>query len=189
MTEPNKTLPFATLFFGLLAAREDLFPEVERILQKEYSPIIERSATIPFTQTDYYEREMGAGLLRRWVAVEFMLDPDQLAAVKLHTNRIERLWTIESNGSEAHRQVNIDPGYLDLARVVLASCKDRDHRLFLRSGVYGEVTMSYKTAAKSYQPFPWTYADYRTEEAQEFFLKLRSTHRQRTEAWKERIAM
>ncbi len=177
-----------TLFFGLLAAGPELFDPVETLLAKEFSPILERSATIPFTHSDYYTGEMGAGILRRWVAVECPIDPESLPGVKRHTNRIERVWA--APGSEAagalRRRVNIDPGYLALSKVVLATCKDRDHRLYLDSGIFGEVTLSFKAASKSYEPFAWTYPDYRTPEAQEFFLRLRKGCVERGEAWRAR---
>lgn len=178
MAQANSTPPSVSLFFGLLVADDALFAEVEGILQKEYTDIVLRSETLPFDMTDFYNAEMGSCILRRWVGVESTIDPSALRAIKNHTNRIEKIWA-EGEGDAMRRRVNIDPGYLTPAKVVLASCKDRDHRMYLGSGIFGEVTLSYKRGSKRYEPFPWTYPDYRTEAAQSFFLEFRERHRER----------
>lgn len=178
MAHANPTPPPVSLFFGLLVADKSLFSEVERILQKEYSTIVVRSETMPFDMTNFYAGEMGNYILRRWVAVEWLIDPEALATIKNHTNRIERIWA-EGEGETMKRRVNIDPGYLTPAKAVLASCKERDHRVYLRDGVFAEVTLSYKRASKRYESLPWTYPDYQTQTAQAFFHALRENHRQR----------
>lgn len=178
MAQANPSPTKVSLFFGLLVSDESLLPEVERILQKEYSTIVLRSDTIVFDMTDYYAEEMGPSILRRWIGVEWLISPDALATIKNHTNRIERIWA-EGEGESVRRRVNIDPGYLTEAKIVLASCKERDHRIYLASGVFGEVTLSFRRATKRYEAFPWTYADYQTETAQKFLLALRENYRER----------
>lgn len=182
MTEAKTPPPPVSLFFGLLVSDASLFEPVEALLAREYSPILERSETIPFNQTDYYMEEMGGPILRRWIAVQWLMDPADLATIKTHTNRIEKVWGEVVQG-EMRRRVNIDPGYLDLSRVVLASCKDHSHRLYLGQGVYGELTLNYKRATQAYEPLPWTYADYQTPAARDFFQRVRGSHRERAEAW------
>jgi len=108
----------------------------------------------PFTHTDYYAKEMGVPLFKRLLAFERLFIPDELAPNKLITNFIESDLSVGGR-----RRVNLDPGYLDAARVVLASTKDHAHRIFLGKGVYGEVTLLYRKGA--FQPLPWTYPDYR----------------------------
>ena len=85
--------------------------------------------------------------------------------IKLSTNRLEQ--SLSVNGK---RTVNIDPGYLTPARVVLASTKDFGHRLYLGRGIYGEVTLMYQK--KEFRPLPWTYPDYRSEPYHRFFEEL-----------------
>ena len=82
---------------------------------------------------------------------------------KLITNFIES--DLSTGGA---RRVNLDPGYMDAARVVLASTKDHAHRILLGKGIYGEVTLLYRDGA--FRPLPWTYPDYR-EAATLAFLK------------------
>lgn len=120
----------------------------------------------PFTHTDYYSKEMGAPLFKRLVAFERLFLPEELAPDKLITNFIE---TDLSSGGR--RCVNLDPGYLDAARVVLASTKDHAHRIYLGKGVYGEVTLLYRHGA--FQALPWTYPDYREEGTLAFLKAVR----------------
>jgi hypothetical protein len=80
--------------------------------------------------------------------------------------KIEKRFSIANK-----RQINIDPGYLSLDKVVLATHKDYSHRLYLGKGIYGEVTLFFKD--KTFNPFPWTYPDYRTHEYINFFNDAR----------------
>lgn len=183
MGEVKPEKPFVTLFFGLLATSEAMLEAAESILVKEFSPVLRRSATIPFDMTTYYAGEMGEKLLRRWIALELPISPDTLPMIKNHTNRMENIWAETVDGKRA-RRVNIDPGYLDLARVCLATTKDRDHRLYIGSGIFGEVTVRYRKESGKYEGLPWTYADYLTPAAQEFFVAVREGHRARADKFR-----
>jgi hypothetical protein len=131
-----------------------------------FGPIAATHEPYPFTQTDYYEKEMGAPLYKRLVAFERLVQPDELASDKLITNFIEA--DLSTGG---RRAVNLDPGYLDAARLVLASTKDHAHRILLERGIYGEITLLYRDG--SFQPLPWTYPDYREEGTLTFLRGVR----------------
>ena len=98
-------------------------------------------------------------------------DPAELAADKLQSNRWERDWTEELTLSQddSKRLINIDPGYLSMTKLVLASTKNREHRIYLRDGIYAEVTLAFRDQA--WTSMPWTYADYQRPDVLEF-LKL-----------------
>jgi hypothetical protein len=121
-------------------------------------------------QTTYYEREMGRGLTRAYLGFDSLRSMSDLAAVKHTTNQLETQWAVGER-----RQVNLDPGYLDHAKVVLATTKDYSHRLYLGGGMYAEVTLQYRN--KSYQPWDWTYPDYRQPAALDFFNQLREVYK------------
>ncbi|HID32484.1 MAG TPA: DUF4416 family protein [bacterium (Candidatus Stahlbacteria)] len=125
-----------------------------------------RSEVIPFDLTDYYEPEMGKGLLRVWCACREPFPPDKIVELKHKATGIEK-----ELAQEGKRMVNIDPGYVDMKRVVLATHKDAAHRIYLKDGIYAEVTLIYHK--KSFQPLPWTYPDYRFDAAIQFFNSLR----------------
>ena len=158
-------------FCGLLLAPTVSHHEIETALEQVFGPIIAHSAVMPFTQTTYYEREMGPGLARYYVAFEPLRDMEELAALKHATNRLEMHW---SNAGR-QRRVNLDPGYLDLAKVVLATTKDYSHRLYIGAGMYAEVTLRYQH--RHFQPWAWTYPDYRAPAALDFFNQLRDAYK------------
>lgn len=127
------------------------------------------SEAFDFSETDYYAAEMGAGLLKQFWAFD-LIDPARLPAVKRQTNEWEADYAALGRHPET-RPLNLDPGYVTLAKLVLASTKDHAHRIYLSHGIYAEVTLSYRGGV--WQPFAWTYPDYRREDFQVFFTHCR----------------
>ena len=163
--EPQKVKIFA----GLLIARLSFLPQVRQLLEEKLGTVDLSSQVLDFNYTNYYEAEMGTGLKRVFLGFSDLVTPDRLIDIKLFTNNLEQ--TLSEGGK---RLVNLDPGYLTAAKVVLASTKDYAHRLYLGSGIYGEVTLVFRQ--KQFQPLAWTYPDYQTEAYHEFFRQLRSTY-------------
>lgn len=128
------------------------------------------SEVMDFTFTGYYDKEMGAGIKRQFVSFTRLILPEQLPVIKLLTNKIEQDLALKGK-----RRVNIDPGYLSLAKVVLATTKDYSHRFYLGQGIYGEVTLTY--ARGKFSSFPWTYPDYQTQSYQQFFGEIREIYK------------
>ena len=136
----------------------------------EFGPSAAVSDAFDFTETDYYSAEMGPGLKKQFWIFGNTIDPCRLAAIKRQTN----LWEAEYAGLKTHtepRPLNLDPGYLTLAKLVLASTKDHAHRIYLADGIYAEVTLSFRRGG--WQPFDWTYPDYRRADFQQFFTGCR----------------
>ena len=163
--EPQKV----KIFIGLLIAELSLLPQVRRLLEEKLGTIDLSSQVLDFNYTDYYEAEMGTGLKRVLLGFSDLVTPDRVVDIKLYTNKLEQTL------SEGERRlVNLDPGYLTAAKVVLATTKDYAHRLYLGSGIYGEVTLVFHS--KQFQPLAWTYPDYQSEAYHEFFRQLRSKY-------------
>lgn len=161
------------LFIGVLVSHAKLIPEVEQRLISVYGGIDHRSAVIPFDFTDYYEPEMGDIIDRVLFSFERLIEPDRLPEIKTQTNEFEQ--QLVPLYPAAKRPVNLDPGYIEQAKVILASTKNFYHRIYLGNGIFGEVTMHFRN--NTYQFFPWTYPDYQSKEYQEFFLKMRHIYR------------
>jgi hypothetical protein len=128
------------------------------------------SPAFDFTETDYYTATMGAGLKKQFFAFERLVDPSQLAGIKRSTNE----WEAKYAGLGLHpepRPLNLDPGYITPAKLVLASTKDHAHRIYLRDGIYAEVTLSFR--GRKWQPLESTYPDYRRDDYQRFFTECR----------------
>ena len=158
-------------FCGLLLTPAISQHEVEYMLEPAFGPVVLRSPLMPFTQTSYYEREMGDQLMRCYIAFKPLRSKGELAEAKHLTNELEHLWSVAGE----YRLVNLDPGYLELAKVVLATTKDYTHRLYIGAGMYAEVTLHYHR--NSYQPWEWTYPDYRESMSLTFFNQLREVYK------------
>jgi hypothetical protein len=161
------------LFIALLAAGEDLFPRVESDLSALFGAIDSASGIFPWTMSDYYESEMGAALRRRFLSFERLISPETIAEIKHKTRDVEdRYRHVEGEGSG--RSVNIDPGYVDAGKVVLASTKGAGHRMYLRAGIYGETTLLFYDG--SFHPFPYTYRDYLWSDTMAFLAGVRARY-------------
>ena len=161
------------LFIGVLVSNAKLISEVEQRLIRAYGPIDHRSSVIPFDFTDYYEQEMGDIIDRVLFSFERLIEADRLTEIKKQTNQLEQ--ELAPLYTAVKRPVNLDPGYIEQAKVMLASTKNFYHRIYLGNGIFGEVTMHFRN--NTYQFFPWTYPDYQSKEYQEFFLKMRHIYR------------
>ncbi len=147
----------AKLVVAMLAPREEWFDRAEAALAERFGPVDYRSASIPFDYTRYYAPELGDTILRRFAAFAPLIDPGTLADVKVWTNALEQAWAADGGT----RRINLDPGYMTLAKLVLATTKDHSHRIYLAQGIYAEVTLTYRN--RDWHPCPWTYPDYRSE--------------------------
>jgi hypothetical protein len=148
-------------------------------LEQAFGPIAQASTAFAFTETGYYQATMGPGLLKQLVAFQRLIAPEALASIKLQTNAMEeRLARLERFPDV--RPLNLDPGILTLGKFILATTKDQQHRIYLRDGIYAEVTLRYQGG--SFEPWPWTYADYRRADVQAFLQLVRSAYKDQLRA-------
>lgn len=156
------------LFMGVLSTRG--FPSsLEKKLESLYGPILLRTEPFPFDFTDYYVSEMGEGIARFFIAFSALIAPDSLADVKTVTDEIEKEYS-----EDGKRKINLDPGLLTEANIILATTKNRSHRIAIGRNLYGEVTLIYQN--HRYNALPWTYADYRSEKVQEMLISFRKEY-------------
>jgi len=163
----------AILFCGLLVNGRAGEKEVAETLEREFGRIVLKSEPFIFTETDYYESEMGERLTRFFVGFDRFIEKERIADIKQKTIDIERK---RYSGGEG-RNVNIDPGYLTSAKVVLPTTKNFQHRIYLQDGIFAEVTLRYRR--NSFQAWEWTYPDYLRPESIRFFNRLREFYRER----------
>lgn len=165
MSTPSAPKP-AALIAGLLLAR-DFEPErVIEELNRRFGTVEAMSEPTAFSQTTYYDREMGQGIRRCFCLFCDLVDPGRLARIKIETNRIEK-----ELASGENRRVNIDPGLLTANRLVLASGKDAPHRIFLSDGIWAELALIYSSGR--FDGLFWTYPDYLDERTLAFFNEAR----------------
>ncbi|MCX7702856.1 MAG: DUF4416 family protein [Planctomycetota bacterium] len=163
----------AKLFCGILTKYADLLEEIKEKLTNLFGEIDTESSLMKFEQTDYYTESMGKPLLRKFFSFAPLIAQESLREIKLKTNALEKRFA-EDKRFDVTRPVNLDPGILTASRLVLASCKDYSHRIYLGEGVYAEVTLIYRKG--EFAPLEWTYPDYRSAEYREYFSKVRSIY-------------
>lgn len=161
------------LIIGVLTSTPELLRQIYKALEEYFGPIDLRSDILPFKFTDYYDEEMGNGIQRQFYSFEKLIMPDEIATVKVQTNHIEES-IASSKKYSVQRPINIDPGYMNESRLILASTKDFSHRIYLRDGIYAEVTLNYRR--RRYESFPWTFPDYKSSDYQNFFLLARELY-------------
>jgi hypothetical protein len=158
------------LFAGILfQGNEDLLKTLG-ILSAKIGAIEEKTPGAPFLHTDYYEKEMGKGLMRTFIIFGPLVERETLPEIKIITNEIE-----QSFASEGKRTVNIDPGYVALEHVILATTKGYAHRVHLKNGIYADLTLMYRNG--TYRPLEWTYPDYTEEQTISLFMRWRENHK------------
>jgi len=172
------------LFAGIITAFLPLFEKVKEMLVAKFGAIDFEMVPVPFNFTDYYEEEMGTNLQRKFISFTNLISPSDIADIKVLTNEMEKKIAEDGkcsrvpNGEVVRRPVNIDPGYLNLSKIVLVSTKNYSHRIYLGKGIYAEITLMYKD--KSFRGMDWTYPDYLTKDYLNFFANVRNIyHRQR----------
>ena len=157
------------LIASLFAGDETLLAVARGALVKHFGSMDYESDVFPFDHTTYYAPEFGEGLVRQVVAFRDLVSPDSLAEIKRATNELEMTWTVDGR-----RHVNLDPGYVSLGKLVLATTKNYSHRIYLGQGIYAEVTLRYKQGA--FQRWEWTYPDYAGSAYLELFARIRQIY-------------
>jgi hypothetical protein len=166
------------LLAGAIFADEGILFQAEKNLRRRFGPIDFKSQAVPFNFTQYYAKEMGDNLWRCFFSFQRLILPGALADIKRYTNSLEKRLSRGHKGRGIsfgqRRRINLDPGYISLAKLVLASCKDYAHRIYLKKGVYAEVTLHFENG--HFQAYPWTYPDYQSQSYLQSFNQIRSLY-------------
>ncbi len=117
---------------------------------------------------------MGEELNRQFFSFTDLIDREDIVDIKIETNDLEQ--EIRINREKQGRDVNIDPGYITLVNVTLATTKDFRHRIYLGKGIFLENTLYYDRKAKSHRHWEWTFPDFRTDQYKAYFNNLREIY-------------
>lgn len=169
------------LICGMISGDVDLMRRARALLARRLGEIEDESEVWPFDATDYYEVEMGPDLRRMFVSFGALADPGRLAAIKRETNDLEAEICRDAASPPEFRLVNLDPGYVGLGKLVLATTKDYSHRVYVADGIYAEVTLHWQQGG--WQAWPWTYPDYAGGRYFGFFTRVRKRLREQISAW------
>ena len=162
------------LIVGMLSSSPALFDLAEESMAELWGLIDERSAAMTFEQTHYYEKEMGTNLQRKFVSFAELIDPGQLAAIKHQTNALEAdlVEPPDQPTLPVPRPVNLDPGYVEPSKLVLATTKNYSHRIYIGQSMYAEATLYYSKG--KWQSWPYTYPDYASGAYDSFLNRVRT---------------
>jgi Domain of unknown function (DUF4416) len=137
---------------------------------KAFGAIDWQSEDFPFDVTDYYEKEMGKELLRRFYSFQNLILPDAIAEIKIRTNELENKYR-----NESVRRINLDPGYLDTYKVVLASTKFGGQKIYVGKGIYADMTLvMYKG---QWESFAWGFPDFKSRRYDAVLSKIRDLYK------------
>jgi hypothetical protein len=169
MSTPSKSED-VKLICSIFSAEEDFIDTVISELEGEFGPVDWVSPCLFFDRTRYYEKEMGWPLHRRFITFRKLIRPEGIVEAKLFTNEIENRYL-----KDTRRRINIDPGYISLERLVLATGKNFTHRIYLSKGIYADLTMVYNKG--SFKPLEWTYRDYSDPDSIVYFNNIRERYK------------
>ncbi len=161
--EPSK----AKLIVGLMYSNDQILARALYCLVQQFGPIQINGPTIEFNFTKYYEEEMGELLKKTYIAFTAPIKIESLPEIKQFTNKIEC-----DLSKQEKRTINIDPGYVTVNQVVLASAKEHPHRIYLSCGIYGQIVLVF--CRNEWIPVEKTFADYKQKEVKEFLISVRS---------------
>ncbi|MEP0848281.1 MAG: DUF4416 family protein [Phycisphaerae bacterium] len=170
MGKPRTPEP-VQLICGLIGGDVGLLRRARRLLVRRFGPTDLESDFWSFDQTEYYREEMGPDLKRWFISFERSISPESILEIKLETNAIEAELADDCAALGIVRPVNLDPGYVDLGKLVLATTKDRSHRVYLGRGIFAECTLHF--VHDRWQTWPWTFPDYHQPQYHEFFVRVR----------------
>jgi hypothetical protein len=159
------------LFAGILYSDETLLAQAISLLEKKYGSVDFYSHVFPFEITDYYNAEMGTPIYRIFISFDDLISPSALAEIKLETNRIEMRLAVEDQ-----RRVNLDCGYMDYDKVVLASGKYNGQKIYLDHGIWADLTLHFEKG--HFDPYPWSFPDFKSGQYEDVFLEIRRIFKQ-----------
>ncbi len=143
---------------------------------RQWGAVELESPRFEFVETDYYAASMGIHIKKCLFAFQRLQSPDDIVHWKLAANQAEQQ-VAQGGDFPEPRPLNLDPGYLTDSKFLLATTKDHAHRIYLGQGIYAEITLRYFHG--EWQPWDWTYPDYRREDYRAFFQEARERYRRR----------
>ncbi|MBU1518982.1 MAG: DUF4416 family protein [Planctomycetes bacterium] len=158
------------LIIGILGCNADAVNTAVEMIKAKFGPCDLESPTWPFSHTEYYAEETGAEIVKKFVTLEKLFALDNLAAIKHKTNKMEMKLADMLTG-DLSRPVNLDPGYIEPSKLVLASAKNFSHRIYIGKKIWAEVTLIYNKGR--WMTFEYTFPDHKEERYHNFFSQVR----------------
>jgi len=155
------------LIIGVIYHDTEILEAARAILVEKFGEIEDVSEEYSFSDdfSSYYDEELGGKGTRVIYSFRETIDPEYQAEIKEFTNDVE---------NKFGRKINLDPGFINSGRLLLATTKEIGFRIPLKRGIYTELTLYW--ARGKWQKLPWTYRDYQSEKVQKFITMVRKKH-------------
>lgn len=159
------------LIVGVIYSDKEIFEKAMKMLTEAFGETDAVCEEFSFSEefSNYYDEELGGEGLRRIYSFKQTVDASRQAEIKEMTNEFERILSVDGN-----RKINLDPGFINHGRLMLATTKKAGFRIPLSNGIYTELTLFY--ARGEWHKFPWTYRDYQSERVQKFLTEVRNKY-------------
>ncbi|MFP4070944.1 MAG: DUF4416 family protein [Desulfovibrionales bacterium] len=169
MSVPRTPHP-AQLVVSMLSSRwDEVWAGCRALLEERFGPLDYETGLIPFTHTSYYDQELGTPLFRRLLGFSRLVPQETLPDIKLWTNGLEQEYLLQGQ-----RTINLDPGLLTLERLILATGKNFTHRVYLRDGIWADLTLIFQRGG--WRTLPWTFSDYADHRLQRHLTAMRKRY-------------
>ena len=159
------------LIVGVIYNDMDIYRRAIDMLTEAFGEIEDESEHFSFSEefSDYYDEELGGRGMRVIFSFRDTVEPDRQAEIKKATNEMERILS-----EDGRRLINLDPGFINHGRLMLATTKAAGFRIPLADGIYTELTLFWARGA--WHKLPWSYRDYQSERVQKFITSVRSKY-------------
>jgi len=158
------------LIIGILYSDKEILEKAIGLLNMQFGKLDYQSQEFEFTITDYYVEEMGSPIFRCFISFLKLIHPKILAQVKIDSNKLE-----EKLSLSGHRKINLDPGYMDYDKIVLASAKYNGQKIYLDLGIWADLTLRYEK--NCFHPYPWSFPDFKSGIYNQIFLDIRQKYK------------
>lgn len=176
MSRPKDPDP-AKLFLSMIYSGREAADLCLQTITREFGPSDYSTRELVFEFSGYYAAEMGEPLCRRFFTFHELMDPGRLPAIKLFTNQLE-----QDTAREGKRRVNLDPGFMAINNLVLATGKSVANRPYLGQGIYADLTLVFESG--SFRALPWTYCDYASPDMLSFLNRIRQAYKADLKQWR-----
>ena len=159
------------LIIGVIYNDMEVYERAMAMLTEAFGEVECESERFSFSRefSDYYDEELGGEGQRVIFSFCDTVDPARQAEIKQRTNEMEKELSRDGN-----RLINLDPGFINHGRLMLATTKKAGFRIPLSDGIYTELTLFWAKGA--WHKLPWSYRDYQSEKVQKFLTETRKRY-------------
>ena len=168
------------LIIGFIYNTKENYEKALKIMVDKFGAVDFETEEFSFTEefSSYYDEELGGEGMRVIYSFERLVDASLQAEIKERTNEIEAMFSVDGN-----RKINLDPGFINHGRLMLATTKNAGFRIPLKNGIYTELTLFF--ARGGWHKFPWSYRDYQSERVQSFLTAVRKKYLSQRKEYKK----